>query len=227
MKRFLTLMLTLILLTASVGAFAESGTLLLTSSDMDIDTDVISGGWAQNKTVDALKLDNREKQAFTKAAKKLVGTNLTAIATLGEQVVAGTNFCFLCYSSTTTNPPANSLCKVYVNQNTKGKAKITKIKTMKLKHAPSGGWVLSKTWKEAKVEDAAKKALKQALEDRIGGKYKPVMVLGRSAKEGWSWCLLCRTTTLPDYAPWLSVLYVKKSGKTYTIAGSNYLQIEP
>ena len=187
MKRILSLILSLILLTASICAFAEEEEILLTTTGEDIAiediaAEVVSGGWSFNTTVAALKPDSLEKQAFKRAVKKHTGTNLTLLDTLAEQVVAGTNYCFLCHSSATTYPPVNSLCLVYVYQNLQGKAKITEIKSLKLKHKPSGGWVLSSTQKEAKVENAANRALKLALANLVGADYKPLMVLGRGAK---------------------------------------------
>jgi len=212
MKKILALVLTLVLLTASVGVLAEEMPL--------------SGGWSVNTTTSALKLDKLAKQALKKATKDYVGMSLTPLALLGEQVVAGMNYCYLAYSSTATYPPVNNLCKVYVYQDLAGKAELTKIKTLKLKHAPSGGWVLSPTQKAAKVESQAKKALKKATGTLVGADYKPLLVLARGSKEGTAWCLLCsKQVVVPGSSASLCLVYVKKSGKSYKISGINDLTL--
>ena len=204
MKKILAVLLTLVILAGSCGAFAEQ----------------LSGSWTVSTTASELKLDKQAKQALKKATEKYTGAELTALALLGKQVVSGMNYCYLCFSSTTSNPSVKSLCKVYVYQDLSGKAKIKKIQNIKMKHKPSGGWKLSKTSAAAKVESTAKTALKKAVKGLTGAEYKPLMVLGRGAKDKTAWCVLCRRT-LSDAGGTvdLSLVYIKKSGKSYQITG--------
>lgn len=219
MKRILVLVLTLVLLlTAGVAAVAEEQ--LTTTGLLD---GTLSGGWQVNTTVSTQKLGKAEKKVFSKATDGLVGATYTPLAVLGTQVVAGMNYCFLCHCASATYPATNSICKMYVYQDLSGKAKITKIKELSLKHRPTGGWVLSKTKKEAKVDSAAKKALTKALETLTGADYEPLLVLGRGKN---AWYLLCsKKIVAPGSSAELARVYVKKSGKTYEIAGISDLAI--
>ena len=213
MKKILAVLMALVMLAGSVSAFAEQLG--------------VSGGWTVSTTAKELKLDKAAKQALKKATETYVGADLTALALLGKQVVAGMNYCYLCYSSTTSNPSVKSLCKVYVYQDLKGNAKIKKIQNIKMKHKPSGGWKLSKTAAAAKVESAAKQALKKAVNDMPGAQYKPLMVLGRAAKDNTAWSILFRRQ-LSDAGSTvnLSLVYVVKSGKSYKVAGIYDLPVE-
>jgi len=91
----------------------------------------ISGGWLvpKNHSV-ATDMPKAAVKAFNKAAKKLDGNQLEPIAYLGEQVVSGTNYMFLCHGKTTTKDPVNLIQVVTVNQNLKGKAKFTSFYTL-------------------------------------------------------------------------------------------------
>ena len=209
MKRFLACILVVILMFGTVAADAAS----------------LSGGWSVNTTASALKLNKQARQALTKATEKYTGMELTLLAVLGKQVVAGTNYCFLCYGKTTAQNPDTKLCMVYVYQDLKKNAEITKIKTLKMKHKPSGGWQLSRTSGKLSVESKAKSALKKAIAGLTGAEYKPLAVLGR-AKSDNAFCLLCRSR-LSDKGGTvgLALVYVSKSGKTYKVSGIDSLKI--
>ncbi len=210
MKKILAVLLTLVILGGCFSALADPP----------------AGSWTVSTTASAMKLDKEAKQVLKKATKEYTGATFTAIALLGKQIVKGTNFCYLCYSTTTSDPAVNSLCKVYVYQDLNGNAKIKKVQTIKIKHKPTGGWNLSNTATAAKVESAAKTALKKATKKLDGADYKPLMVMARSARENTAWCILCRQTLSDESGTvGLSLVYVKKSGKTYKVTGIDNLKV--
>ena len=89
------------------------------------------GSWLvpKNHSV-ATDMPKTAVKAFNKAAKKLDGNQLEPIAYLGNQIVSGTNYMFLCHGKTTTKKPVNLIQVVTVNQNLKGKATIKSIYTL-------------------------------------------------------------------------------------------------
>ena len=171
-KRIISLILVISLLAASVCAVAD-------------------GGWSVKTTVSTMSIDKQARRALTKAMKQFTGYELKPLALLGTQVVAGTNYCFLCYGSTVTQRPSHSLCKAYVYESLDGKAKITGIEEIKLKDAPCTGWKLSRSKTALKVEKRARSALRQATADLVGATYRPLFVLGRAKDNKDGYCLLC------------------------------------
>ena len=57
------------------------------------DGEMISGGWEQ---ASSMKVTDEHKELFKKAQETLAGATYTPLAFLGSQVVAGTNYRFLC-----------------------------------------------------------------------------------------------------------------------------------
>ena len=86
------------------------------------------GSWLvpKNHSV-ATDMPKTAVRAFKKATKNHDGNQLEPIAYLGKQIVAGTNYMFLCHGKTTTKEPVNLIQVVTVNQNLKGKATIKSI----------------------------------------------------------------------------------------------------
>ncbi len=203
-KRLISLILVLTFLLTGVCAFAD-------------------GGWSINTSTKALMNDKKARQALKKATEDFTGYEVTPLALLATQVVAGTNYCLLCYGKPVTQKPVSSLCKVYIYEDLQGKAEITKIKEIKLKGAPSSGWKISKNKKTVAMDKKAKSALKKATADLVGAEYTPLLVLGK-AKNAYS--LLCRCK-LSDRGgtTGLCIVAVGKKGKKYTIRKIDDLKI--
>ena len=196
-RKLIALFLTLSLLLTSVCALSEGGS------------------WTVNTSVKSLMNDKQARQALKKATKTNVGYDLTPLALLGTQVVSGTNYCILCYGSTVTREPANSLCKAYVYEDLEGKAKLTKVREIKLKGAPSSGWKISRNKKALTVDKAARSALKKAIASLDGADYTLLLTLGK-AKDAYS--LLCRRR-LTDRSGTtdLCIVALRKKGGKYTV----------
>lgn len=173
------------------------------------------GGWSVNTSTKALMNDAPARRALIKATKQYTGNKLTPLALLGTQVVAGTNYCLLCYGSTVTREPVHNLCKVYVYQDLAGRARITRVKTIRLKGAPSSGWKLSRNKKALTVDKKAKSALKQATALLDGAEYTPLLALG-TARDAYS--LLCRRR-LTDRSGHtdLCIVALRRKGGKYTV----------
>ena len=70
------------------------------------------------------------KDVFDKAAGNLDGNELEPMALLGTQVVAGTNYAFLCFSTLQTEETINGIQVVTVYEDLDGNAEITNICTV-------------------------------------------------------------------------------------------------
>ena len=82
----------------------------------------LAGGWTEFKP-----LDDKAKEIFNTTLGKVQGLTSVPLC-VSTQVVSGTNYRFLCYSNSTTNPPksGNTLGVVYADL--QGNKKITEFK---------------------------------------------------------------------------------------------------
>lgn len=86
------------------------------------------GGWQVAKNN---KITKARKKIFTKATKKLTGVKYTPIAYLKSQIVAGKNHCYFCKAEAVTPNASAYFAAVYIYEDLKGNAKVTKIKKIK------------------------------------------------------------------------------------------------
>ena len=84
------------------------------------------GGW-NFTTAAGGALDERAQEAFDKAIEDLDGAAYTALAKLGSQVVAGTNYAILCKVSSVTAQPKTGVAVMVIYYDLSGEASITNI----------------------------------------------------------------------------------------------------
>ena len=90
------------------------------------------GAWKNiSKKYKSKVLPKAARKAFNKAAKKYVGVELTPLVLLSSQVVAGTNYRYLCSGVVPGSKTVNYYA-VDVYRNLKGSAKITSCKPVKM-----------------------------------------------------------------------------------------------
>lgn len=85
------------------------------------------GGWQIPDQITTAEIPEEASSAFNKAVEGFTGNGLTPMALLGTQVVAGTNYAFLCHSRTVTEEPIESIQVVIVYEDLEGNATITGI----------------------------------------------------------------------------------------------------
>lgn len=91
-----------------------------------LNNEELAGGWTYCE-LEEDGTDTEHEEILKKACENHVGSNLTYITCLGTQVVAGTNYAFLC-SATVVAPGAKPAPKiVYVYQDLEGKCSILDI----------------------------------------------------------------------------------------------------
>ena len=76
------------------------------------------------------ELINLSQEIYDQATEKLDGNELEPMALLGTQVVAGTNYAFLCHSTLQTEETINGIQVVTVYEDLDGNAEIINICTV-------------------------------------------------------------------------------------------------
>ncbi len=93
----------------------------------EINTEKVAGGWEVAEDKGSVVIPQEAKDAFDKATEKLDGNELEAMALLGTQVVAGTNYAFLCFSTLQTEETIKGIQVVTVYEDLKGNAEVSNI----------------------------------------------------------------------------------------------------
>ena len=96
-------------------------------ADENVGAEPLAGGWQIPEQITAAEIPEEAKNAFNKAVEGLTGNDLTPMALLGTQVVAGTNYAFLCRSKLVTAEPVESIQVVIVYEDLEGNATISSI----------------------------------------------------------------------------------------------------
>lgn len=101
-----------------------------TAAETDIESaEPMTGGW---EIVDneAAALPEEVQTAFDKATEQFTGSELTPVAYIANQIVAGTNYMILCESETTTAEPTRSYQMAVIYADLDGNAEITNLSTV-------------------------------------------------------------------------------------------------
>lgn len=157
---------------------------------------------------DSPKLTKARKKLFKKAFKGFVGSEVTPVAYIASQVVAGTNHMYLCRIRAVVPEAKEYYCFVVLYEDLKGNVSIKEIRNTenetKINELP-GGWFQSSS---AKVTKSIKKAVKKALSGLVGVNYKPVAVLSQQVVAGMNYCVLCESQVVyPGAAAGYSLVY--------------------
>ena len=84
------------------------------------------GGW-NYADMPACSLPQDAATAFEKATKGFCGSGFVPVLFVGTQLVSGTNYCIVCKSTLTTNPPIVGCKTLFIYEDLKGNCSITKI----------------------------------------------------------------------------------------------------
>lgn len=160
----------------------------------------LDGGWTVNAEASPA-LTDEEAEVFAKASEGYAGVGFEPVAVLATQVVAGTNYAYLCSSTTVTAEPQTSWTVVVVYHDLEGNASITnatKINLASLKTAEAdanaenlaGGWSIVE--REASPLPAdAQDTLEAAMEGYAGVGLNPIALLGTQVVAGTNYLVLC------------------------------------
>lgn len=178
-------------------------------------TEFLAGGWEVNTGSTAMSKNSAARAAFKKATAELEGVSYQPIAVLGTQVIAGIKYAILCKATTVYPDAEPQITIMYIYENLDRTAEITGFQTIIGESGKDGfkantGKFAIKNSKNKTVYSAYKKAMKEL----VGVDYKPVLYLGRQAKSGSNYMILCRSKSVtPDASYEWSLVTVSKSAK--------------
>ena len=163
-----------------------------------------TGGWTASKARYSFLTSGQEK-IFNKSVQGLTGVTYKPVALLAKQVVAGTNYVFLCQGTTVTAKPVKGWYILKANRNLKGKVSLVSIKrlkvaTIKVNTNPRQGIASGGLWINAfrnKPEALAKgiyKIFSKGIEKYVGYELRPITLLGSQPVAGRNYRYLCYGT---------------------------------
>ena len=162
----------------------------------------ITGGWAINNDFDGID-DANAMLAFEKATEDLDGYRYDVVAVLGSQIVAGTNYLYLCRAEMVVPDakPEYVILKVY--EDLEGNAEITG--SLRLLEGKEG-WEYNDANPYMDENEEVKVAFDKALEGLTGVEYKPIAYIGHKDN---SYAVLTKITiVLVEPMTSLSVVYI-------------------
>ncbi len=168
----------------------------------------VAGGWTLTAT-EEVTLPQAEKDIFSKAAK----SGMIPIALVGEQVVAGKNYMFLCAEN-----GAYLMAVIYLDL--QGNAEMTQSSAFSLtdytqgdSETPAeplaGGWAAPDTLTVLPLPEKAQTAFDKAIDGFVGSDIEPMALLGTQVVAGTNYAILCRVTpVVPDAVSTVQVVTV-------------------
>lgn len=100
------------------------------TNDTTEPAEMLAGGWYAPKEFQVPNLPAEAQKAFDKASDGFVGSGIFPLALLGTQVVAGTNYAFLCRVEPVVLDPIPSIEVVIVYEDLEGNASFTSFTTV-------------------------------------------------------------------------------------------------
>lgn len=194
----------------------------------------VAGGWQLNTEFAKAEIPEAAQAAFDKAMEDFTGVGYTPVAYLGSQVVAGSNYAFLCTSTTVTAQPETGLAVVTVYADLEGNASILEISPVTLPVAEkelafpesglAGGWNVADAAGSALPEEV-QTAFDKAMAGFAGVGYTPVAYLGSQVVAGSNYAVLCKATQVtaePSTALAVVVIYADLEGNAEMTSVSGF-----
>ena len=164
--------------------------------------EIMAAGWTFNNDIKALDISNDALDIFNKASEEYTKMTFEPIALLGTQVVAGTNYMFLCKGTTVTESPQTELKVVIVYNDLNNKSEITSVKDFYYtkyvnknidnnSEVLSGGWQVVSSSKNGELGKSVQTIFDNATSTLTGMSYIPIAVLGTQVVAGTNYAILC------------------------------------
>lgn len=218
MKKSISVILSVAML-LSVIALAGCG-----KQNQEEPQDNVVGGWTAATEFATPTMPDYAKEAFEKATGEIVGATYEAVAYLGSQIVAGTNYAFLCNVTTVTAEPVSALKVVKIYADLEGNVEITDVLDVEITAFTEekelnfeqliGGW----NYAEAvggKLAADVQTAFDKALDGMTGVSYEPLALLGSQVVAGSNYAVLCKATSVtaePVSALAVAIIYADLNG---------------
>jgi hypothetical protein len=159
------------------------------------------GGWELILTDTKASIPEEASKAFKEAFEGYVGLNVEEVALLGTQVVAGTNYMFLCKGTPVVAKPTTSYKVAIVYKDLEGKSKVSEVKDFDIANYANsdndykgekvtGGWSTEFPAEGVKLEDKIQNLFDNTAKKMVGISYSPIAVLGKQIVSGTNYAVL-------------------------------------
>lgn len=163
---------------ATETAKTAAETTIETMAETSPGSNEMVGGWNINEG-SLFPGDNKEAtDAFEKAAEGLEGYRYEVVAVLGEQVVAGTNYSYLCKGKMVIPDAKTEYVIVNVYETLDGNCELTGAKNVL-----DEGWEYNQGEKELASNPEVEALLNKALEGFTGSSFEPIAYLGNMGEK--------------------------------------------
>lgn len=169
------------------------------------ETASMTGGWAINSNFEPSENINA-MAAFDKATEGLEGYKYTVMAVLGSQIVAGTNYSYLCRGEVVVPDAKPEYVIVNVYEDLDGNAEITG--SLSLLEGKEG-WEYNDLNPFMEENEEVKATFDKALDGLTGAEYEPIAYIGYKDN---SYAVLTKITTITlEPLTSLSMVYITKT----------------
>lgn len=163
-----------------------------------------AGGWSVSKARYSF-LTSGQQKIFNKAVKKVTGVSYQPVALLAKQVVAGTNYVFLCQGTTVTAKPKKAWYVLTAYKDLNKKVTLSSVKKIKLGKIKvnenprgeilEGGLKITKFKnKPAALSAPVRIVFNKGIENFTGNELRPIALLGTQVVSGMNHKFLCYGT---------------------------------
>ena len=171
--------------------------------------EMLLGGWTISDAAASYELPEEVKAVFEAAAAGIWDRILTPEAYLANQVVAGTNYQFLC-GSTLAETAEKGLCILTVYEDLDSNVSVLNMKDLDLAELeaktdaqiptfyPDGGWSIPDQTEPAELPWDAQAAFDAAAGSLLGVDYVPAALLGTKVIAGTEYAVLCHAATVTE-----------------------------
>ena len=216
MKKLFALALAFLMLAVPVACAAKNADDPKTAAnDAPAGDEPVAGGWMNAEDP---AMNDELRAVFQKALGEILGVDYVPVACLGTQVVAGTNYCFLAQATAVYPDAAPRYVLVYVYEDLSGEASILNVAdlpvvpnedgTASVPEAETlgGGWFYAD---DPAITDETAMRFYDALQDKAGATYEPLVNVAAQVVAGMNRCVLARVTPDdPNAHPHYALVYV-------------------
>lgn len=165
----------------------------------------ITGGWETIIADKKAGMTNEEVEIFEAAKKNYLDLELEAIAVLGKQVVAGTNYMYLAKGYEKGNEANATYNIVVIYHDLENKStvksvsafdytKYTNVDKSYNGEQVSGGWSTTLPQKYKILDDKVQTIFTDATNKQVGITYLPIALVGTQLVSGTNYAILCYGT---------------------------------
>ena len=193
----------------------------------------ITGGWETMIADKQAGMTNEEVEIFEAARKNYSDLELEAIAVLGKQVVAGTNYMYLAKGHKQGESSTYKIVVVYHDLENKSSVKsVTDFDYTKYTNVDksyngeqvSGGWSTTLPAKYNILDDKVQAIFNDATSKQVGITYLPIALVGTQLVSGTNYAILCYGTYSDQNATtaiYLVTIYADLENNNEIISSAN------